>query len=337
MEATESVRFQLVDRSGLTLPLAPTSVSTAPGSLKLQTGYPQGMASPKLQAVASDKVIAETDVPSIPPPPRVTLAAHADPRLKLYLRNMGRNQYWIETAAEPRLTENERWRIVARRASFAPRLVDVSAVLPPRMGRRPSNVLFVPFPEQAAAVEVEVTKYRMQERSCVVDIPNIRLVNRFGGTGIVVDRDVTIRTPIGAILKIPSQYMGPRRQLRTRDPRSASVSVGVEIDNAPPPPELGMGSRATSPTARMEILGIDPTFYGLRELRVGSAGIRSSQILLPSPRLGHIPVRLRLTIARPIPKGRSVSVLPVETSKHPFPVIAYPSTYPSYFPRPGVY
>ncbi len=305
MDDSLPVVFRIVDREGRVYPLSAMHDPRG-GSLKLPKGYPTDPVSPRLEAAVNGRPLASVALRPLPPPPSIPLVATPEAPFRL----VNRGQAWLDAEPKGTIPKGERWRIIGRRTRFATE-IDASADIPSYSYRRPSHRFALPFAEVAGLVEVDLVRYRPTPVSTVVRLSGLRLVRRFGGVGLVVDRSVVVDNALGARIIVPKQYIGPHRPLRRPDPLLASASLALA------PPWYKETLRSPFPERerppRIEILSPAPESLGLRELHIGPGLRRAASDDVGPLREGLFEATIRVTFLKPVPIDRRTYVVPVET------------------------
>ncbi len=295
------IQYRVVGRDGSSYGLVPSAAPGALGILKLPRGYSHRLDSPRLVARSANREFASAALRPLPVPEFHPLTPSSRPPFALVLR--GDSGLFAEPKSS--IPGNERWRVTAIRTPFADGLNAISSVAPSEA--RYTRRLAVPFADEAGLVEVEFTRYGFIPQSEVIHLKGMRLQRRFGGTALIVDHGVRVRSRLDADIQLPRQDNGPRHAVRHGNGRFAALNLTiVPVWFASLPPELQRGSGP-----KVEILQPTPESLGLQELRIASQSRRSHRPPIGPLREGPFAASLRVTFFRPIAIEKKRLVVPV--------------------------
>ena len=309
-EQDQTVEYRIVDRQGHGYPLVTMSDSPSAGVFKLQRGYNRRIDAPRLAAFVGDRIVAAAPIRALPAPENETLVPTPDPGFRIVFHK-GAGPI---VQPDEDFPKDERWRIVANRSSHAASLdawCDLSLDGDSRHGPR----LPIPFGDESPLVEAQVVRYRVEKRSEVVRVDGLRLVQRFGGTAMVVDRPMRVRSRFGGRIFVPQQDNGPKRPIRRADPRLAQVSLSVGspwaevLDYGPP------GDVRRDRVPEVQVLRPLPESLGLNVLGIGGGRLVAKRTPKGPVRTGPFVATIRITYDYPVEIERRSVVVPIEIGR----------------------
>ena len=296
------IEYRVVDRQGHGYDLQPMKDPLEPKGLKLVNGYPKDLEDPRIVAYIGGVPSASVAITPIPKTHPVSLVTDLDPSLVLFSR--GGDDLAVKTTKP--IPKDEVWRVRALRTPFAE--VDSTAEIGASQDRDMFNHLHIPYGNEVGKVEVEVVRYRLRACEETVEIPKVRLAQRFGGTATFVDAPSSIPSRYGATIRLPKQDNGARRTILHGDTRVAVINLSVLPPVTKSDTKLGM-RRMRGPT--IEILSPSPESLGLREMRLGGAVRRAHGKPVEDLSKGIIVIKARLVFYEPVECDRFRAVVPV--------------------------
>lgn len=304
-----AVQYRIVDRRNRVFPLAPMNDPAFPDTLKLQRGYPHRAEAPRLVAVCGSEILGSVSVGDLPEPTYESLDPRPNPFVSLVLRDG-----WIDVRPRGRMPRNERWRIDLRRTEFGP-VSGLWTVLPNRGFRSSPLGLSLPFAGESKSVEIDITRFRLEEHKRMVEVPGLRLHHHQGGIGISVDKSQKHTVPLGPVIasiEVPQQDTGPYRPDKGRLQLIGRALLSVDFGQPLTRPFPERRDPPSVTRTSIELLSPLPSSLGLDELRLGPASYRSDLKPGTPIKTGPFTARLRLTAWEPKPIGKFTAVVPVE-------------------------
>jgi len=305
----KAIQFRIVDRQNRVFPVFPMLDASFPDSFKLQRGYSHPADGPRIVAICGSELLSSVPIEDLPKPSFERLDPKPNPFVSLVRRDG-----WIDVLPRGRIPRNERWRIEVLRTPYT-KVSDVWTMLPNRGFRATNPGLTVPFANEAASLEIQITRFQFEEYKRDVEVPNLRLHKHEQGIGISVDEDQshTVRVgPITVSVDVPKQDTGPYRDRSAHPPLLGRALLGIEFDEGNHSPFAEKRDSPTATRTGIEILSPTPSSLGLSELRLGPAFLRSDLKPGTPIKFGVFTARLRLTAWEPKPIGSFTAVVPVE-------------------------